>query len=508
MATPYSHKVQEMLNYYDVNATRLRTYPYTVDAQILNIAGNAMEDLDLRYQREVKARFLTNCPLHLDNQGLYTAARLPNTFTPPDEGTNPPLNLVTGLRQGQWSTLPLYDDRVPTATRISIDTTRKVTAFSAAQIFDWISDGRIQYLLTPALTLPIPSKLSLWLDGLNAPGAIDILITGIAYPRSAWQSRRTLTSETVSYRQAEGLLTTRTVWYSIESIVVRNAPVGAHLAVWHMPFNLPSVLDAARPYTHSNYRGKLFDRYWTRAGNWLNETFYGGTSVGFANVTSYGIPEPIEDIAIDPSAYTLLAVSTSKLYTIDRRAVMPGRLELTAITSDPVFSVNVVSDPGTPSATARYVEFQVLAHDAETTPRSFRFILEDPNGGVVCVDAKGNFITYSGGSGWSSGAPRNVTIPLQVEGTYVVTLESIDMAGLLTADRFPYPNLNVNVVSTLDLTTILPEAKGIARDSLEQLWIWTGTYAIPVQLHFDAYIYDSNSRTVFLTDPFEQVKVA
>jgi hypothetical protein len=230
--------------------------------------------------------------------------------------------------------------------------------------------------------------------------------------------------------------------------------------------------------------------------------------VELSTVNSYATPDVLLDIAIDPNAYTMLACSATKLYTFDRRALMPGSLNVTAITADPVYSVNVVYDETTPSTAARYVRFQPLAHASNTTVGSFRYVVEDPNGNAFCVDATGSFITYAGGAAWSLGVPTEVSIPLTLIGTYVVTLQCIDITGNMTSDSFPYPNLGLNVLSALNLTTILPQAQGVARDSLQQLWIWTGEYAIPVQLHYDAYLYDSDSQSIFLTDPFDQVSVA
>ena len=441
--------------------------------------------------------------IQLDNQGVYYGARLPNTFVPPPDGSNPPLNVVQGQRCGVWTTLQPYDDRVPVPTRITVDTSRSVVPFTTP-------DGSIQYSvpLSSGLTLPIPSSLTFWMAGASVPGNINILVTGIPFPTSAWQKNRVATSETVSYTSTEGAQTTTTVWSSISSIMVRGVPAGVTISCSHMPFTLPAVADLQRPYTDPRFRDQTFGRYWNINGPWLTESYHGGPSVELSTVNSYATPDVLLDIAIDPNAYTMLACSATKLYTLDRRALMPGSLNVTAITADPVYSVNVVYDETTLSTAARYVRFQPLAHASNTTIGSFRYVVEDPNGNAFCVDATGSFITYAGGAAWSLGVPTEVSIPLTLIGTYVVTLQCIDITGNITSDSFPYPNLGLNVVSTLDLTAIVPKAQGVARDSLQRLWIWTGDYAIPVQLHYDAYLYDSDSQSIFLTDPFDQVSVA
>src|ERR1035438_2679629 len=130
MSTPISYLTQTLLNYYDETDIRVRTYPFTIAAQLFNLAANALEDLSLRYSREVNARFLETTPIQLDNQGVYYGARLPNTFVPPPVGSNPPLNVVQGQRSGVWTTLQPYDDRVPVPTRITVDTSRSVVPFT------------------------------------------------------------------------------------------------------------------------------------------------------------------------------------------------------------------------------------------------------------------------------------------------------------------------------------------------------------------------------------------
>ncbi len=48
--------------------------------------------------------------------------------------------------------------------------------------------------------------------------------------------------------------------------------------------------------------------------------------------------------------------------------------------------------------------------------------------------------------------------------------------------------------------------KGIAFDHLERLWVWTGDYAVPLKVHYDAYLLDRDLKTVFLTDSYEQIR--
>lgn len=509
MPTPYSHLTQQLLNYYDPTDARVRNYRTTIDSQLFNIAANAMEDLDLRYTREVQSRFVQTCPLHIDNQGVYTAAPLPNDFVLPDEGSNPPLNSVQGLRNGAWVALQPYDDRLPKPTRVAIDTTRKVTAMDSPKLFDWTSDGSLpQFAASGAFTLPIPSQLTFWMEGAEVAGNVDILVTGIAYPCSAWQKNRQVVSEQVLYAANEGIARTTTVWYSVQSVVIRNAPAGVRVACWHFPFALPAVTDADRPHTRAEFRDRTFDRYWSLDQPWLTESFHGGPSVELATINRYAVPEPLTDINVEPHSYALLGVSPSKLYVLDRRMRLPDKLDVTGLTYDPMYSVNVVPDETKTNTAVRYVQLQALAHAGAAAVFSSRYIVQDPNGMTFCVDPSGAFLTYTSGSGWSSGVPATVSIPLAFSGTYVVTLQCMDTSGTVTEDNCPYFNPAVAVLAEIDLSGILPSVLGIARDSLERLWVWTGAYAVPLQLFYDAYVLDYDSRTVYLTDAFDKVTVS
>jgi hypothetical protein len=65
-----SHLTQELQNYFDVKDPRVREVPYTIDAQLLNLAAVELEDLDLRLQRE-SGRALRTVALNIDNRGVY-----------------------------------------------------------------------------------------------------------------------------------------------------------------------------------------------------------------------------------------------------------------------------------------------------------------------------------------------------------------------------------------------------------------------------------------------------
>src|ERR1035437_5315157 len=120
-------------------------------------------------------------------------------------------------------------------TRIRVDTSLSVVPFTTPVVFDWVSDGSIQYSvpLSSGLTLPIPSSLTFWMAGASVPGNINILVTGIPFPTSAWQKNRVATSETIAYTATEGAQTTTTVWSSISIIMVRGVPAGVTISCSH-----------------------------------------------------------------------------------------------------------------------------------------------------------------------------------------------------------------------------------------------------------------------------------
>jgi hypothetical protein len=500
---PRSYLTQQFLNYFDSADQRVRTYPNTLDAQLFNIAAVELEDLDLRYEREVNAHFVSPCPSLLDNRGIYFGARIPNTFVLPAGDI---LNKVEGLRNGNWITLPPYDDTLPTPAHIQIDTTRSAIPFDNPILFDLISSGTFLTSVTPAFTLPIPMPLTFWLEGLPASATIDVFIEGLAFPCSVWQKNRVTSSETISY-SSEGLQTTRNVWSRIDSVTVRNLPTGSHLTCWHAPFNLPAVPDLGRPYIHPMFRDQQFSRYWQIVPGQLREVYEAGPLVGLNYVQSYSTPEVISAIVVEPNTYGLLAVSGRSLYYVDRREPLPGKLNMTAITSDPVYSINVTFDP-TREGSTRYACIQALEHAHDSVIRAWRYVLQTPSGLVFAILPSGTFVTYSGGAGWSTGVPAEVSVPLTETGTYVFSVECVDVNNIVSADHFPYANLPLNTVKQLDISGIVPAVAGIAYDSRGRLWIWTGDFAVPVSFCYDAYVLDSSSMNLFLTDAFDGVRIS
>jgi hypothetical protein len=211
-------------------------------------------------------------------------------------------------------------------------------------------------------------------------------------------------------------------------------------------------------------------------------------------------------VAVEPRTYGLLAVSDSTLYYVDRREPMPSRLDVTGLTKEPLYSLNVVFDEARPGRT-RYVSLQPLAHSGADSVRLWRYLLQCPDGQIFAITPDGAFVPYSGGAGWRSGVPAEVSVPVTNAGTYVFTIECLDNSNQPVVDNFPYPNLQLNPAKSFDLSDLVPEARGIAYDSRDRLWIWTGDLAVPVALRYDGYVLESDTRTLYLTDQYEKVKI-
>jgi hypothetical protein len=57
-------------------------------------------------------------------------------------------------------------------------------------------------------------------------------------------------------------------------------------------------------------------------------------------------------------------------------------------------------------------------------------------------------------------------------------------------------------LAMISLGNIVPQVRGIAFDAYDKLWIWTGEFAIPVQIHYDAYVWVPATRTIYATDKY------
>lgn len=500
-----SHRTQELQNYYDQKDTRVRKNPVCLDAQLLNAVAIQLDDSNQRLERERAALFLPTTPIRLDNRGLYYAVRMTNDFLIPDD--------LTKLQvTADGTILAPFDDRLPVPVGLAAD--GSIVSLTDPIIMDvtgtgddvnQIWDVKVQTLTDP---LGIPNKLTFWVDGIGVrPSSVAVLVEGEVYPRPAWANQRKQAAESLTL-PTQGQAATKFIWELVTRITVTGLPSGARLRCWSIPFNLPACLDSQRPYTHPTFRDVQFDRYWQIAPleNLVKETYNPGNYSDLEYVESFSC-SPMLDLAVEPGTWGIFGATKSSLLYWDRRAPMPNHLDEVALTAEPLFGLHVEYDPQL-SGQTRYVSITPEPYARASSLFESRYILRDPHQNLFALLPDGSLVPYTGGAGWQRGAPQSLKMPLADTGTYVITLECMDKNGVLSYDSFPYANFALAPLSAISVSQLVPEIKGIAFDSLERLWIWDGDFAIPVKVLYKAFIYDDETRTIYLTDPATSVTVA
>jgi hypothetical protein len=208
------------------------------------------------------------------------------------------------------------------------------------------------------------------------------------------------------------------------------------------------------------------------------------------------------DLAVEPNTNGLFTTDGSSLYYIDRRTPMPNNLVETGVTQEPAYGINVWNDYSKPGDTT-YAYISPVAGATASTVTQYRYVVEDPNGNVFVLLPTSVLQAYTGSTGWTQGTPTAVSFPLTVFGTYVISLECLGSFNAKTTDTFPFNNLAINPLgSVTSLASLVPSIQGIAFDAYDKLWIWTGQFAIPVKISYDAYVWDASTRTIYATDPY------
>jgi len=504
-----SHKLQDLLNYFDEKDVRVRELPYTLDAQLLNAAAEQLEDVELRLTRECDARTLATTPVQLDNRGVYRAVRLTNDLALTAGQTI--LTTVQGHRGDAWVTLRPFDDRLPVPAAYVWDETRERVAFSDPVLFDVTGSGNAQTQAwdvkrTGSATLEIPNRLTFYVEAVGqAQFFLSVLLEGETYPVPVWMPDRRKTSEVMTRRSAGSFVTTKT-WTRIDRITVRGLPAGARLRCWQMPFTLPAVLDAARPCFQASARGTAYERYWTVCADehLLKEMFLLDNLSGLEVASTYALPFPVSTIAVEPRTWGLLAGGGTTLLYADRREPLPGRLDVTGLTREPLYGLECQYNFTRPGA-VRYVYIRPVPYGGAARMQLWRYLIEDPVGHLHVLLPDGSLVEYAGGAGWQRETPKAVNLPLAATGTYVITMECLDDQNQASHDSFPYPNLVLSG-TTFDLADLVPEIKGVAFDSRENLWVWTGDSAVPLRPRYDGYVLDADNRTLYVTEAFDQIR--
>jgi hypothetical protein len=503
-----SHTTQQLLNYFDPKDVRVRENQVTIDAQLLNVVAERLDDYELRAKRELAARTPLTTPVHLDNRGVWQAARIPAGYVLPDDDEDVQ---VEGYRNGAWVALPILSDTLPKPIRVEMDPDREPIPMTNPVIMDVTGSGddqtQVWEVKKTIPNLTVPARVTFYLEGLTSLSSlIDVVIDGYRYPKPAWVNERKKSSERFSMSR-NGMQQTGFVWETIDKITVRNLPEGVRLRAWSLPFNVPIFIDEARPFSHAGYRERLLPRYWSidSDNKMLLEQYYLSNFIGLEYIQSYKCEQDLKGIAIEPHTWGMYLVSDTKLYYYDRREPMPGSLSSAGITREPLYGLDVSYDVTKPGPT-RYAELRPVPYARALFSTQYRFLIEDPAGNLNILLPDGSLGAYAGAVGWRPGTPKRVSVPLNQTGTYIFTIESEDGNRGLVYDSVPFGNFAFEPLAELDLSGITSSLQGVAFDHLEQLWAWTGDYAVPLKVHYDAYVLDRDSKTIFLTDPYEQVR--
>ncbi len=501
----YSYLTQKLLNYFPDTDIRIRENPISLGAQLLNAVGFQMENQQRKIQRELRALNLSDMPMNIDNGGVYYATLVPVSFTLPvdSQGNLLPPTYIQGtlLSPGDNTLVNLtaYDDTLPIPTRVALDPVVQPVALSNPQLINITGTGNPQSF-TPG-TLPLPNCLTFSILGMGVTTSIiTISITGELDQPAVWPQDIQSKNEVLIVSD-DGLYQTDSVWNSVSDITITGLPVGCTLICYSLPVNLPADLDSDRPFTHFAYRGIGFPRYWQLQDLLLLELYQRNRFSGYETYQTYHLPTQMVDIAIEPNTNGLFLTDGVNLYYIDRRTPMPANLIETGCTQEPVYGLNVWYDYSQPGDT-KFAYISPIPMANASTVTQYRYTIDDPNGNVFVLLPTGVLQAYAGGNGWIQGVPSAISFPLTISGTYTISLETLGSFNNRTIDTFPFGNFAINPSAMINLGNLVPNIQGIAFDAYDKLWVWTGAFAVPIKLSYDAYLWDASTRTVYTTDQY------
>jgi hypothetical protein len=492
-----SHLTQVMQNYFDPKDVRPREGRYVLDAQLLNVPAQALEVADMKFDREISSTSLNRCAANIDNRGVYYKQALPPSFDFTTE------HAVQGeLGSGPVALQP-YDDTLPVPTRVEADSRFSPVALRQPVLFTLSGYGvasaqtwavqRVQNL-----TLPLAGRINFWLEGsgFNIIG-VRVRITGQRAPLAAWASQQVTTSETLSLTQL-GAAQSKFSWATIQEIQVSNLPAGLTLSGQLTGLGMSMVPDPTRPYTDPAYRDVMFARYWTYSEGLLREQFLVSNYQGFGDIQSYAAA-PISAIAVEPNTYGIFVAQGSTLIYADRREPLPSNLNATALTTEPYYGIDLSLSSTDPNG-LRYMLMRPVPYGQADQVNQYRYLVQTPQGTTYVLTPDGTLATYQSAAGWRRGAPIPLTIPLAQTGTYVITLQCAGPGNVILSDAAPYGNFAFTPKAQFDLSSIVPAIQGLAFDERGRLWVWSGEFALPLRLHYDAYLLDASTQALYLTD--------
>lgn len=494
-----SHLTQVMLNYFDWKDPRVRRGRYTIDAQLLNLGAQQIQMSGLRFSREVGATTLHTCPANIDNSGVYWQQLLPGSF---DYSL---LNHdVVGLHGSTPFNMVEYDDQLPIPNRVTVNSSLSPIPLSDPLLFTITGVGDTFHHAWAAqrvgpFTPPFAGRVHFWVD---QPGQfavnLTVRITGQRAPMPAWSDALVTTSEKVVINSL-GWASSKFGWAYISQIEVLNLPSGLTLSGYSSMLTLPMQPDPNRTYTDPAHRDIAYDRYWQYDGGFLTEQYMESNYNGWRFAQSYVTGNALSALAVEPYTWGMFAASGTTLYYFDRREPLPSNLSASALTREPYYGLDIVVDE-TQLTPIRIVVLNPLAYSGAPTVTKWRYVVQTPDGNTYALTPDGVFAEFTPTAGWRTGIPPALTIPLGAIGTYVFSLQAVGTDGTIVQDSTPWPNFPFAPLATIDLSSVVSQIQGLAFDDVGQLWVWDGTTATPLQLHYDAYVIDQGTQAIYLTD--------
>jgi hypothetical protein len=473
----------------------------------------SIDDKNQRVVRELESRVINNCPTQVDNFGCYFSTPLSKNYPLLPEQTC--LNTCIGtLPEGGTVIIPPYDDRLPTPTSYGLDIERTTTGLTTPILFEVTGSGdpvtqiwNVQTLGSYALA--IPNKLSFWAENVGGNNmSVDVFIQGSVYPASVFLDQQIVSSETLNIIN-EGYIESVLVWQDISSIVVRGLPAGVKLKCFQIPVGLPGIPDKDRPYTNSTYRDDFFDRYWVvdRERSLLKEMYMMDNFSTLEYIQSYAIPYNFSSFAPEPNTWGGVGSFGTNLIYVDRREPLPSNLNSTAITSSPMYGLDVYYDILESRGLNRSVVLIPKPYGNSENMLRWRYIRKDPAGNVLIINPEGTTVSYTGNAGWQEGnLPNTLRNELSLMGTYVFTLECFGSDGTISEASFPYPNLQLPLERVFNLSNITANIiRAVFFDHSKQLWVWDGLNIIPIRPIYNYYLLDIDNKTLYFTNQYTEV---
>lgn len=496
--------LQALMNYFDDADARVRQNRNSLDAQLLGPLASALESIQMRLNREQASTDPRNCPLNIDNFGIYHKLQVPDTyeFAAAADGSILPPSIRAFTAEKRWKMLSQYDDFLPVPSGVQI--AGDPVPCRSLIVYELAGDGLKQESMVGKLAFP--NRLYLRIDNLGQGDVeVKVQIEGKTYPTTISLAGQPKTSEILVLSE-ENVAVTRYAWDTIDRINVWGLPAGATLRVAIAPAAFGLELEAARPVAHSAYRGMDLQRYWKLRGTHLDESVFMNRFAKFETLQSYLCSPAWSAFALEPNTYGIYGLSGSNLVYADRREAWPTNLKQSAMYAEPYYNLNVVYQD-TESVTERRVELQPIQNSRSGDCYRFRFTIEYPNGASFAVGLNGELIRLAAGAGWRSGTPKPVSIALPESGSYRFTLDSSSTNGDFAQDIVVYENPQVTHLWTADLSALVPEVYALVFDRYQRLWIWTGESMIPLRLTYDNYLFDPDTKSLYLTNSYEQVEL-